>query len=107
MMINETAQKSKCPYFLFEGSFLSFDVNDEKPEQGRYGKLIAPFICRSKDTMTRMNTLMDNCYIRFFSDSDLSLRVWHQGGKVETYPDAWIYHCNNNDEQYNQAYGQL
>ncbi len=91
---------------IFEGSFRHFDVRGERPEQGHYGKLIAPFICIRKDNALRVGGLIDSSYQRFFGDPDLSLRVWQQHGKVETCPNAWIYHCDFDDDQYVKAYNK-
>lgn len=92
---------------IFEGSFRHFDVRGERPEQGHYGKLIAPFICIGRETLSRVGgMIMDTNYRRFFGDPDLSLKVWANGGNVLSAPDAWIYHCDYDDDQYKKAYNQ-
>lgn len=89
---------------IFEGSFRHFDVRGEEAEQGHYGKLIAPFICIRKDKAEQIGGLMDCYYESFYGDPDLSFRVWHSGGRVETCPDAWIYHPDCKDELYDCRY---
>jgi len=86
---------------IFEGNFRHFDARGERLEPGYYGKLFAPFICIRRDKADRIGGLMDRCYSSFFGDADLSLRVWHNGGSVETCPNAWIYHADCNDEVHN------
>lgn len=89
---------------IFEGNFRHFDARGERPEPGIYGKLYAPFLCIRRDTVDRIGGLMDCYYKRFWGDPDLSLRVWHNGGKVETCPNAWVYHADCNDEIYKSSY---
>jgi len=89
---------------IFEGSFRHFDVRGERAEQGHYGKPIAPFICIRRDVIPEVGGLMDLYYQTFFGDPDLSLRVWHAGGRVETCPNAWVYHCDCDDELYEYRY---
>lgn len=89
---------------IFEGSFCHFDVRGERAEQGHYGKLIAPFICIRKDKAEQIGGLMDCYYKSFCGDPDLSLRVWHSGGRVETCPNAWVYHHDCDDELYEIRY---
>lgn len=89
---------------IFEGSFRHFDVRGERPEQGHYGKLIVPFICIRRDKAERIGGLMDCYYRSFWGDPDLSLRVWHNDGRVETCPNAWVYHHDCDDELYESRY---
>ncbi|MDO8568157.1 MAG: radical SAM protein [Dehalococcoidales bacterium] len=83
---------------IFEGNFRHFGATGERPEPGYYGKLFAPFLCVRRDKVERIGGLMDRAYYSFFGDADLSLRVWHQGGRVATAPDAWIYHADCSDD---------
>jgi GT2 family glycosyltransferase len=91
---------------IFEGNFRHFNVLGERPEPGYYGKLIAPFFCIRKDKADRIGGLMD-CYLRSFrGDSDLSLRVWHNGGRVETCPDAWVYYPDYADKVHENSHNK-
>ncbi len=83
---------------IFEGNFRHFDARGERPEPGYYGKLFAPFLCIRRDKVDRIGGLMDCCYSSFFGDPDLSLRIWYHGGRVETCPNAWIYHADCDDQ---------
>lgn len=90
---------------IFEGSFRRFNVKEERAEQGHYGKLIAPFICIRRDKVPLIGGLMDCYYKSFWADPDLSLRVWHNGGRVETCPNAWVYYPDRRvDEVYESSY---
>ncbi|MFC1921603.1 glycosyltransferase family 2 protein, partial [Chloroflexota bacterium] len=90
---------------IFIGSFRRFNVKEERVEQGHYGKLIAPFICIRRDKVYLVGSLMDCHYRSFWGDPDLSLRVWHNGGRVETCPDAWIYYPDRRvDKTYESSY---
>lgn len=89
---------------LFEGNFRHFDARGERPEPGIYGKLYAPFLCIRRDKADRIGGLMDCYYKSFWGDLDLSLRVWHNGGRVETCPNAWVYHADCNDDAYKSSY---
>jgi len=89
---------------IFEGNFRHFDVRGERPEPGIYGKLYAPFLCIRRDKVARIGGLMDCYYKSFWGDLDLSLRVWHCGGRVETCPNAWVYHADCNDDVYKRSH---
>ncbi|MBI4232794.1 glycosyltransferase [Candidatus Peregrinibacteria bacterium] len=89
---------------IFEGNFRHFDVRGERPEPGIYGKLFAPFLCIRKDKADKIGGLMDCYYKSSWGDPDLSLRVWYNGGRVETCPNAWIYHADCNDEVHRESH---
>lgn len=89
---------------IFEGNFRHFNVKGERPEPGYYGKLFAPFLCIRRDKVTRIGGLMDCYYKSFRGDSDLSLRVWYNGGRVETCPNAWVYHAECDDGIHKSSY---
>lgn len=91
---------------IFEGNFRHFDARGERPEPGIYGKPSAPFLCIRKDKANIIGGLMDCYYKSFWGDHDLSLRVWHNGGKVETCPNAWVYHADCNDEVHESSYNR-
>lgn len=91
---------------IFEGNFRHFDAEGERPEPGYYRKLFAPFLCIRKDRVDRVGGLMDCYYDSFFGDADLSLRVWYHGGKVETCPNAWVYHADYSDNTHKSSYNR-
>lgn len=89
---------------VFEGNFRLFNNNGERPEPGYYHKLIAPFFCIRRDITEQVGGLIDCYYRSFYGDSDLSLRVWHCGGQVQTCPNAWIRHVDYSDEIHRNSY---
>ncbi len=89
---------------IFEGNFRHFDAKGERPEPGIYSRLYAPFFCIRRDKADRIGGLMDCYYKRFWGDPDLSLRVWHNGGRVETCPNTWVYHAECSDEIHESSY---
>jgi glycosyltransferase involved in cell wall biosynthesis len=83
---------------IFEGRFRHLLASGEQHESTVYGKLFACFFCIRRDKIARVGGLFDCCYKAFWADPDLSLRVWHNGGRVETCPNAWVYSANYDDE---------
>lgn len=83
---------------IFEGSFQLFKARGELPEVTLYGKLYAQCFCIRRDKVAGIGGLMDCYYKSCWGDPDLSLRVWHSGGRVETCPDAWLYFVECDDD---------
>jgi len=89
---------------IFLGSLRRFDATGELPEITIYGKLFALYFCIRRDKVARVGGLMDCYYRSFWADPDLSLRVWHNGGRVETCPEAWFYYIECKDDVHQSSY---
>lgn len=88
---------------IFQGGFQRFDATGELPELTIYGKLYAPFSCIRKDKVPCVGDLFDCYYKSFYADPDLSLRVWHNGGRVETCPNSWVYYTTHCEDDVHQS----
>lgn len=91
---------------IFEGRFQHFQATGVVPEFTVYGKLYTGFFCIRRDKVARIGGLFDCYYRGFWADPDLSLRVWHHGGRVETCPNAWVYSADCPDDVHENSYNK-
>lgn len=69
-----------------------------------YGKEVSVFPIHRRQLTNRIEKYMDETFVSFFGDIDLSLRVWKSGGKVITCPGAIIFTDNQKDEVHKKSF---
>lgn len=68
------------------------------PECKTYGFYYAFNPCIRRDLVQPVGGFYDPYYKSYYGDPDLSMRVWHHGGRVELCPDAWVEFHNEFDD---------
>lgn len=82
----------------FIGVFGQKLVNGEElPQWSIYGKLQACWGCASRTTIEMIGGYLYPAFKSFWSDPDLSLRVWEKGGTVKVCPKAWLIIAESQD----------
>ncbi|MHB8124404.1 MAG: glycosyltransferase family 2 protein [Desulfitobacteriaceae bacterium] len=75
-----------------------YGVYGAAPECKTYGFYYAFNPCIQKNVVKHVGGFYDPYYKSYYGDPDLSMRVWHSGGKVELCPDAWVEFHNEFDD---------
>lgn len=83
---------------LFLAGARFHDAYGPGPECTVYGFYYAFNPCIQRKWVEQLGGFYDVCYKSFYGDPDLSLRVWHAGGKVELCPNAWLEFRNEYDD---------
>ncbi len=74
------------------------DAYGPGPECKTYGFYYPFNPCIRRDLVEQIGGFYDPCYKSYYGDPDLAMRVWHNSGKVELCPDAWVEFRNEYDE---------
>jgi glycosyltransferase involved in cell wall biosynthesis len=79
---------------IFQGNFSLISSGDKKelpqPVYEYFGKPFAPFFIISRKSIEKVGGFLLTKYKHFYSDVDLSMRVWMNGGVVSTCWNAFI-----------------
>lgn len=82
---------------IFLAGTRCYGVYGAGPEWKAYGFHYAFNPCIRRDLVQQVGGFYDPYYKSYYGDPDLSMRVWHYGGKVELCPDAWVEYHNELD----------
>lgn len=82
---------------IFLAGARCYGVYGAGPESKTYGFYYAYTPCIRRDLAKQVGGFYDPHYRSYYGDPDLSMRVWHHGGKVKLCLDAWVEYHNELD----------
>ncbi|MDD2620050.1 MAG: hypothetical protein PHC92_05230, partial [Syntrophomonadaceae bacterium] len=83
---------------IFLAGARCFGAHGAGPEGKTYGFYYAYTPCIRRNLVPQLGGFYEPFYKHYYVDPDLSMRVWHNGGKVELCPDAWVEFHNEFDD---------